>query len=158
MTKEFFAIKRRFTIDGIEVTHLADIVVDKQEKKVHTLQVNDDNYDHDVELGPQDASGSVSIWGKDSAYGNDPMPLIDFVSLISGYAQYDTTNDIVEYVYHTQSASVTGTLGPTRLIEIRQTEATASQKIDNEGGDSEAWAQSFIAAGEDIYAIKTCNE
>ena len=154
MVKEFFAIKRRVTVDGIDVTHLADIVVDKQDKKVQTLQVNDDNYDHDVELGSHDASGSVSVWGKDNAYGNDPMPLIDFVSLISGYAQYDTTNDIVEYVYHSQSASVTGTLGPTRLIEIRQTEATASQKIDNEGGDSEAWAQSFVAAGEDIYAIK----
>jgi len=154
MAKKFFAIGRRVTIDGIDVTHLADIVVDGQDKKVQVLDVNDHNYGVEVELGPHTASGSISVWGKDDEYGNDPMPLIDFVSLISGFGQYDTTNDIVEYVYHSQSASTSGTLGPTRLIEIRQTEATASQKIDNEGGDSEAWAQSFVAAGEDIYAIK----
>ncbi len=154
MTKKFFAIKRRFTINGLDVTHLVDIVIDNQDKKVQTLQVNDDNYDHDVELGSYGAAGSVSVWGKDNAYGNDPMPFIDFVSLISGYAQYDTTNDIVEYTYDSQDAHDTGVYGPKRLVEIRQTEATASQKIDNEGGDSEAWAQSFIAAGEDIYAIK----
>lgn len=153
MVKEFFAIKRRVTIDGIDCTHLADIVVDNQDKKVHTLVVNDDNYDHDVELGPHTASGSVAIWGKDSEYGNDPMPLIDFVSLISGFGQYDTTNDIVEYTYDSQSATVTGTMGPKRTIEIRQTEATASTTIDDDPTE-EAMAQQFIAAGEEITAIK----
>ena len=152
-TRSFFAVKRRITIDGIDVTHLADIVVDDMGMETVVLQVNDHNYGVEVDLVHK-ASGSISVWGKTSLYGNDPMPLIDFVSLVSGFAQYDTTNDIVEYTYDSQDAVTPGTYGPNRIIEVRQTEATASQKIDNEGGDSEAWAQSFVAAGEDIYAIK----
>jgi hypothetical protein len=41
-----------------------------------------------------------------------------------------------------------------RIVEIRQTESTASQKIDQESSEEEAWAQSFVAGGEDIYLIR----
>lgn len=151
-TRHFLAVKRRITIDGIDVTHLADIVVDKMNMNTVVLQVNDHNYGVEVDL-VHGASGSVAIWGKDSLYGNDPMPLIDFVSLVSGYAQYDTTNDIIEYTYDDQDADTTGTYGPKRIIELRQTEATASTTIDDDT-DEEAMAQQFIAAGEDINLIR----
>lgn len=151
-TRSFLAVKRRITIDGIDVTHLADIVVDDMGMKTVVLQVNDHNYDVEVDLVHK-ASGSISIWGKDSAYGNDPMPLVDFVSLVSGYAQYDTTNDIVEYTYDCQDSTTTGTLGPKRIIEIRQTQATASTTIDDDATE-EALAQQFIAAGEDINLVR----
>jgi hypothetical protein len=152
-TTKFFAIKRRVTIDGVDITHLADIVVDEAIKETTILQVNDHNYSVEVELGTYMATGSVAVWGKDSVYGNDPMPLIDFVSLISGFGQYDTTNDVVKYTYDSQSAYATGVYGPKRLIEVRQTEGTADDLIDDDPNE-EALAQQFIAAGEDINLIR----
>jgi hypothetical protein len=154
MTSRFFAIKRRVTIDGIDVTHVTDIAVDNRDLERENVDIHDHNFGVEIDLDKYNAAGSLTIKAKDNAYGNDPMPLIDFFSLISGYGEYDTTNDVVNYTHDSQSNTTTGTIGPNRIVEIRQTEATASQKIDNEAGTSEAWAQSFVAAGEDISAVK----
>jgi len=154
MTSDFLATKRRFTIDGIDVTNLVDITVDEQGPKFDAFDVLDDVYGRQAELTTDMASGSVRIKARDNSYGNDPMNLSDFFSLAFGYSQYDTATGIVSMVFDTGDQTTPDLMGPKRIVELRQTEAATYHYISDSGAVDEAWAQSFIAAGEDINLIR----
>lgn len=149
----FYATGTRVTIDGIDVTDLLDVSVSEQGKEFEDFDVLDDQFTRSVELDSYMANGTVRIKSKHNIYSSDPMGIGDFFSLIAGYSQYDTANDIIEMVFDSGDQTTTGLKGPPRIVEIRQTEATASTTIDDDATE-EALAQQFIAAGEEIIAIK----
>lgn len=157
MTTDFFATKRRVTINGVDVSNLIDITVDKQTRAMEEFDVMDDHFGRNVHLDGYEASGAVGMKAIHSA-GTDPMPLIDALSLTSGFGEFDTTNEIVTMTYDDQSATeesaVSGKYGPKRLFEIRQTDDDSSNGFTDNGSTDEAWAQQFIAGGEDINLIR----
>ena len=154
MASDFIALKRRLTVDGIDVTNIVDITVDEQGKKFDKFDVLDDNYGRMVELDSFMATGTVRIKSVHNSYSNDPMTLVDFFSLATGYSQYDTTNEVVVMTFDSGDQTTVGLMGPKRIIELRQIEAPIYHYISDSGAADEAFAQSFIAAGEDINLIR----
>lgn len=154
MTKSMFTEKRRVTIDGIDLTWLVDISIGNMGVERETFNCHDDVYDHDIDLPSKYvADGSITVKGIDNNYGNDPMTALDFFSQLVGFAQYDTATGVVAMTYDSKDQTTTGLMDGKRTIEIRQVEATASTTIDDDATE-EAMAQQFIAAGEEITAIK----
>lgn len=150
----FYVSGTRVTIDGVDVTDLVDVTVSEQGVQFDEFDVLDDQYKRYAELDSFMASGTVRIKSKYNTYSNDPMGSMEFLSLIAGYSQYDTTNDIVEMVFDSAEQTTTDLKGPKRIVELRQTEALASHYISDSGSADEAFAQSFVAAGEDIYLVR----
>lgn len=153
MTKAFLAEPSRVELNGVDVTHIMNITIDDLRRRFESIESLDYHHTVEVEFGEY-GTGTLEFRPMHRTYGNDPSTALDVLGFALGHAEYDTTNDVID-VISTDNLDSTTTLASTqRIVEIRQVEATSSQKIDNEGGAEEAWAQSFVAGGEDIYLIR----
>jgi len=158
MTTDFFATKRRITVNGVDVSNLIDITVEKQTKAQEEFDVMDDHFGRNVHLEGYESSGAIGMKAIHQTAGTDPMPFIDALSLTMGYGEYNTTDGVVRMVYDDRSATeesaTSGKYGPKRVFEIRQTDHDTSNGITDNTTTDEAWAQQFVAGGEDINAVK----
>ena len=153
MVNYFYKNPMRVEINGVDVTHVLSFTVDAIARESEIFSVLDTNHDIEAEFYNM-ANGSMEMKAMHREHGSDPASLMDVLSFALGHWEYDTATDSLALVDDDLTSMTSGEASTGRIVEIRQTEALGSQKIDNEGGDSEAWAQSFVAGGEDIYAIK----
>lgn len=152
MTNYFFKNPMRFELNGVDVTQVLSLSVDNIGKESETFSVLDTNHDIEAEFYTM-ANGTMEMKAKHRLYANDPSSLMDVLGFSLGHVEYDTTNDVITLVDDDLTSYDSDESSTGRIVEIRQTEATASHAISDSGVADEAWAQSFIAAGEEIYKI-----
>jgi hypothetical protein len=153
MTKPFLADPSRVELNGVDVSHLINFSIDTLKKRSEVFQSLD--YDHDVEVEfGEYAEGTLEFRPMDRAYGNDPSTVVDVLGFALGHAEYDTATDFITLVTTDDLDSDTPEAASQRIVEVRQVDSTASHAISDSGAADEAWAQQFIAGGEDIYLVR----
>jgi hypothetical protein len=131
--------------------------IDRLEKRSQALQCLDYNRDIEVFFGEY-AEGSLEFTPVDRRYANDPASALDVLGFALGHIEYDTTAEEIELIQtdnlDSRSQTANDIAGTQRIVELRQTHVSASHYISDSGAADEAWAQQFIAGGENIYVVR----